>query len=105
MPRTGWAVTLGGSANALPVRDGNAVRLLIDNENAWGHVSDAQVKATSSINIMQLEFDMPPAYHPAPPNEQSEIVLSFDRPVDPLNPRKLNSNRLPAQTHFARSSC
>jgi hypothetical protein len=28
---TGWTVTLGGSPNATPVRDGKAVRLFIDN--------------------------------------------------------------------------
>ena len=86
---TNWTVTLGGSGNATPVRDGNAVRFLIDNETAWGHAKDAMLGATASINAMQLEFDAPPAYAAAPPNEQPAIVLSFGSPVDPLNPRKV----------------
>jgi phosphatidylserine/phosphatidylglycerophosphate/cardiolipin synthase-like enzyme len=85
----GWTVTLGGSASALPVREGNAVRFLIDNEAAWGHVADAMEGAVSSIDVMQLEFDVPPEYLAAPPSEQPEIVLSFDAPVDPQTPRKV----------------
>ena len=84
-----WTVTLGGSGNATPVRDGNAIRFLIDNETAWGHIKDAMVGATASINAMQLEFDAPPAYDAARANERPEIVLSFGSPVDPLNPRKV----------------
>jgi hypothetical protein len=86
---TNWTVTLGGSGSATPVRDGNAVRLLIDNEAAWGHIKDAMIGATASINAMQLEFDSPPDYNPAPPSERPEIVLSFGSPVDPLSPRKV----------------
>ncbi len=90
---TGWTVTLGGSPNATPVRDGNAVRFLIDNEAAWGYVATLMEGAVSSIDVMQLEFDVPPEYYAAPPEEQPEIVLSFDTPVDPENPRRVQDLR------------
>jgi phosphatidylserine/phosphatidylglycerophosphate/cardiolipin synthase-like enzyme len=89
---TGWTVTLGGSSAQLPVRDGNAVRVLIDNETAWGLIKDAMLAATTSIDVMQLEFDVPnvEALAGVDPEEPPEIVLSFADAVDPLNPRAVN---------------
>jgi phosphatidylserine/phosphatidylglycerophosphate/cardiolipin synthase-like enzyme len=84
---TGYTVTLGGSTAALPVTDGNAVRPLIDDEDAWGHVKDSMLGAITSIDVMQLEFDMPRGYNDAPDQEYPEIIVSFDGAVDPLNPR------------------
>ncbi len=86
---TGWTVTLLGSTQALPVRDGNAIRPLIDDEVAWGHLTEVINGATQFVNLMQLEFDVPHTYDPAPPQEQPEIVFSFSSPVDPVNPRKV----------------
>jgi hypothetical protein len=89
---TGWTVTLGGSPAALPVRDGNAIRVLIDNEAAWGHLKNKMLTAATSINVMQLEFDVPNIEGVAgvDPEEPPEIVLSFAGPVDPLKPRAVN---------------
>jgi phosphatidylserine/phosphatidylglycerophosphate/cardiolipin synthase-like enzyme len=84
---TRWTVTLNGSSEAVPVREGNAVRMMIDNETAWGHVKDRMLAAMTSINVMQLEFDVPQNYDPAPPLEHPEIVVSFGSPVPPDNPR------------------
>jgi len=56
---TGWTVTLGGSTNVRPVREGNAVRLLIDNEAAWGYVADAMEGATASIDVMPNSTCLP----------------------------------------------
>jgi hypothetical protein len=67
----GWTVTLGGSAAALPVRDGNALRLLIDNEAAWAHIKESIASATTSIDVMQLEFDVV-----LPENPESLILLT-----------------------------
>jgi len=82
----GFTVTLGGKG-AMPVRSGNAIQLLVDNETAWGSVADAIVHSTKSIDIMQLEFDVPPEFNPAPSQESPEIVLSFDKPLDALHQR------------------
>jgi phosphatidylserine/phosphatidylglycerophosphate/cardiolipin synthase-like enzyme len=84
---TGWPVTLPGSTAGLPIRDGNAVLPLIDDEDAWKHVSDSMRGAASSINVMQLEFDMPPAFNAGPNLESPEIVAAFDGLVDSLSPR------------------
>ncbi|MFM0330096.1 phospholipase D-like domain-containing protein [Paraburkholderia strydomiana] len=94
---TGFTVTLGGEKNpdgspkARPVREGNAVRLLIDNESAWGHLKDVMEGAASEINVMQLEFDVPPEFHVAESAEQPEIVFSFGSPVDPVAGRKVDT--------------
>jgi phosphatidylserine/phosphatidylglycerophosphate/cardiolipin synthase-like enzyme len=83
----GFAVTLGGTGTAQPVRTGNAIQPLVDDELAWGQVADAMVHATASIDLMQLEFDIPREFNAAPPQESPEIVLSFDRPIDALHLR------------------
>jgi hypothetical protein len=86
---SGWTVTLLGSAQALPVRDGNTIRILVDDEDAWSYLESMISGATTSFNLMQLEFDIPGTYDPAPPQERPEIVISFGSPVDPAQPRKV----------------
>jgi hypothetical protein len=83
----GWAVSLPGTKNALPIRNGCALQMLIDDKVAWQHVSDAMRGALISISVMQLEFDMPREFNAAPPEEFPEIVLAFDSAsFDPANP-------------------
>ncbi len=89
---SGWTVTLLGSAAALDVRAGNAVLPLVDDEEAWGHVKDQIAGATTSINVMQLQLDVPKKYDATPSNEAPEIVLSFGSAIDPVSPRQLDSN-------------
>ncbi len=85
---TNWTVTLLGlGAKPAPVREGNAVRVLIDNQTCWAYLKDKLLAATTSINLMQLEFDMPPFFDPSISAEHPEIVLSFGSDVDPDNPR------------------
>lgn len=88
----GWTVTLLGSAEALDVRAGNAVIPLVDDEEAWGHVKEQISGATTSINVMQLQLDVPKKYDAIAANEDPEIVLSFGSPIDPVNPRQLDAN-------------
>ncbi len=73
----GWAVSLPGTTNALPVRAGNAVRALVDDELAWGHVAAAMKDATKSISVMQLTLDMPAFYNSVATAEHPETVLAF----------------------------
>jgi len=84
----GWAVSLPGpgAGNALQIRNGNALRPLIDDQVAWQHVSDAMRGAQKTISVMELELDMPREYNPAPPQEYPEIVLVFDAAFNPANP-------------------
>ncbi len=89
---SGWTVTLLGSPAALDVRAGNAVLPLTDDEEAWGHVKDQISGATTSVNVMQLQLDVPPKYDANPANEAPEIVLSFGSAIDPVTPRHLDAN-------------
>ena len=73
----GWAVSLPGTTNALPVRAGNAMRALVDDELAWGHVAGAMKDATKSISVMQLTLDMPAFYNSVATAEHPETVLAF----------------------------
>ncbi|HEY6313624.1 MAG TPA: phospholipase D-like domain-containing protein [Streptosporangiaceae bacterium] len=86
----GWAVTLPGTTNALPIRSGNAVRLLVDDEVAWSHVADVVKKAKQSISVLQLELDLPRAYEVNPADEVPEIILAFPESFDPNQPTTLN---------------
>jgi phosphatidylserine/phosphatidylglycerophosphate/cardiolipin synthase-like enzyme len=83
---SGLLVTLGGSQAVLPLRAGNALRFLIDDEEAWAYTNKSLLGATGSIDVMQLEFDMPSAFDPSPLVEFPEIVLAFDGAVDPPRP-------------------
>jgi phosphatidylserine/phosphatidylglycerophosphate/cardiolipin synthase-like enzyme len=82
---TGWAVSLPGSTNALPIRNGNALRPLIDDQTAWGHVAQAITGAQKSILVMQLTFDLPKLDADVI-DADPEIVLSFPASFDPANP-------------------
>ncbi len=89
---SGWTVTLLGSTAALDVRAGNAVTPLVDDEEAWAYLRQQLAGASTSINVMQLQLDVPKAYDANAANEAPEIVLSFGSPIDPVNPRHLDPN-------------
>jgi phosphatidylserine/phosphatidylglycerophosphate/cardiolipin synthase-like enzyme len=88
---SGWAVTLGGSDKVRPVRDGNTVLPLVDDQDAWNHVKDSMAGATNSIDVLQLEFDVPKEYDPDESNEKPEVVISFGDPFDPAQGRQVGS--------------
>jgi phosphatidylserine/phosphatidylglycerophosphate/cardiolipin synthase-like enzyme len=87
---SGWAVSLPGTTNALPIRSGNAVRLLVDDEVAWTRVAEAMKGAKSSISVMELDLDMPRAYNADQKSEVPEIILEFPASFDPNNPTALD---------------
>jgi phosphatidylserine/phosphatidylglycerophosphate/cardiolipin synthase-like enzyme len=76
---TGFLVTLGTGTPAF-LSSGNAVKLLIDNVDAWGHVSRLFLDATSEIQLMQLDFDVPPKFSPFPLAEKPMLVFHFGEP-------------------------
>lgn len=86
----GFPITLGGSSLVAPVRDGNGVRMLIDDAVAWKHIATSLDNATTSISMMQLELDVPQTYNADATQEHPEIVLAFATPIDPKNPPKTN---------------
>jgi phosphatidylserine/phosphatidylglycerophosphate/cardiolipin synthase-like enzyme len=78
----GWAVSLPGTTNALPVRNGNALRALVDNKVAWDEVATAISAAESSVSVMQLTVDVPRTYNADATHEEPEIVLKFPDAFD-----------------------
>jgi phosphatidylserine/phosphatidylglycerophosphate/cardiolipin synthase-like enzyme len=88
---TGWTVTLGGSSNALPVRDGNGIVPLVDDHDAWQHIADSMNNAQSVINVMQLEFDVPDNYVADDTKEKPNVVIAFGDPFDPATGRVVDS--------------
>ena len=87
---SGWAVSLPGTTNALPVRKGNAVRLLVDDKLAWEHVAAAMSSAQKAISVMQLEMDIPRKFNATQSQERPEIILSFPDTYDTLHPTSLD---------------
>ncbi len=87
---SGWAVSLPGTTNALPVRKGNAVRLLVDDKLAWEHVAAAMSSAQKAISVMQLEMDIPRKFNATQSQERPEIILSFPDTYDTLHPTALD---------------
>lgn len=77
--------TLTGQAKF--VSEGNAIKLLIDGEEAFGRVADEIKLANHSINMTQLFFGVP-KFHPQnedldpennAPFEKAELVFRFDK--------------------------
>jgi hypothetical protein len=87
----GLLVTLG-TGMASFVSTGNAIRLLIDNVEAWGHLARLFAGATSSIEFMQMEFDVPDEFEPDPGAERPVAVFGFGSPVPtPTALRQVNA--------------
>jgi phosphatidylserine/phosphatidylglycerophosphate/cardiolipin synthase-like enzyme len=74
---TGWAVTLPGTSNALPVWEGTALQAFVDDKTAWSAVNAAMKNATNTISVMQLALDMPRSYQANAADESPEVVLDF----------------------------
>ncbi len=74
---SGWAVTLGlPAATPIPyLSQNNAVRPLVDSEEAWGYVADRLDAAATEVDILQLELDVPHKDEPG-------IVLKFASKLD-----------------------
>ena len=79
---TGWAVTLPGTSNALPVREGTALQAFVDDKTAWSAVNSAMKNAKSAISMMQLALDMPRSYQANAADESPEVVLDFPDSFD-----------------------
>jgi phosphatidylserine/phosphatidylglycerophosphate/cardiolipin synthase-like enzyme len=88
---SGWAVSLPGTTNALPVRKGNAVRFLVDDKLAWEHVAKVMTAAEKSINVMQLEMDLR-KFNATQSQERPEIILEFPQTYDTLHPTPLDGS-------------
>jgi phosphatidylserine/phosphatidylglycerophosphate/cardiolipin synthase-like enzyme len=76
----GLLVTLGSGTPSF-VSTGNAITLLIDNVEAWTHLGRLFSGATSSIEFMQMEFDVPEDFEPNPGDEKPVAVFDFGPPV------------------------
>ena len=79
---TGWAVTLPGTSNVLPVREGTALQAFVDDKTAWSAVNSAMKNAKSAISMMQLALDMPRSYQANAADESPEVVLDFPDSFD-----------------------
>ena len=87
---TGFLVTLGTGTPQF-VTAGNEVQLLVDNVDAWGHISATWRRATSSIDFTQLRFFTPTAT-PNSQNENPVLVFGFASPVPTAaQPRKVSA--------------
>jgi phosphatidylserine/phosphatidylglycerophosphate/cardiolipin synthase-like enzyme len=77
---TGWLVTLGTGTPTPPVRRGNAIGLLVDNVAAWKRVAKVINEANSSIELMQLFFEVPATFNQNVAGEDPAMVLEFGPP-------------------------
>ena len=88
------------SGKAKFVSEGNAIKLLIDGEEAFGRVADEIQKAQHSINMTQLFFGVP-KFDPEneaidsetnEPKEKAQLVFKFDetKPPIPVEPYPAN---------------
>lgn len=80
------------------VSEGNAIKLLIDGEEAFGRVADEIKRAENAINMTQLFFQIPHKFDKAnedidpatkEPREKPNLVFKFDPntlPIQPVDP-------------------
>jgi phosphatidylserine/phosphatidylglycerophosphate/cardiolipin synthase-like enzyme len=88
------------------VSDGNAVKLLVDGEEAFGRIADDIKGAEKSIDLTQLFFSVPEDFHhdneaidPATkePKEKAKLVFKFSpAPLVPIDPLVPNAPKDPA---------
>jgi phosphatidylserine/phosphatidylglycerophosphate/cardiolipin synthase-like enzyme len=99
---TGWAVSLPGTSNALPVWEGTALQALVDDKTAWREVNTSMKNATNAISVMQLSLDMPRSYQTNAADESPEVVLdfpdSFDGTTSPTTANDLTTFPRPERT-------
>lgn len=68
--------------------DGNAVKLLVDGNEAFGRVADDIRAAKHSVNITQLFFALPPDFNAQAKDEKPALVFKFfNPPLEPRNPQ------------------
>jgi hypothetical protein len=86
-----WWATLGTGAPSRLTRS-NAVRWLVDNEDAWGHTQDV-ISRAQTLDIMQLSIEME-EFSTSLHTEKPRIVLQFDptNPLTALNRRKMDDD-------------
>lgn len=92
--RDGLLVTLMTGTTAF-VSDGNALKVLIDGEEAFGRVVDelerlqqpAQAALPHRVDITQLFFDRPPVFDTNPAKEEPRLIFRFVPPqIVPSSP-------------------
>jgi phosphatidylserine/phosphatidylglycerophosphate/cardiolipin synthase-like enzyme len=98
---TGWLVTKGTGAASPPVTKNNAVGLLIDNVEAWGKVTDLIGNAESSIDLMQLRYEIADEFSEDPNEEDPKVVLRFGAPLSATQLRKVDDKDLRAERLLA----
>jgi phosphatidylserine/phosphatidylglycerophosphate/cardiolipin synthase-like enzyme len=86
-----WWATLGTGAPARLSRS-NAIRWLVDNEDAWGHTQDV-ISRAQTLDIMQLSIELE-EFSTALHTEKPRIVLAFDptKPLDALHRRSMDDD-------------
>ncbi|MDN3358541.1 phospholipase D-like domain-containing protein [Actinomadura sp. DC4] len=98
---SGWLVTKGTGAASPPVTRNNAVKLLIDNVEAWGKIIDLVEHAESSIDLMQLRYEIADEFSEDPNAESPNLVLQFGTPLSATQLRKVNDKDLRAERLLA----
>ena len=91
---------------ALYVSNGNALKLLVDGEEAFGRIADDIGGAEESISATQLFFSVPEEFHhdneaidpqTKKPKEMAKLVFKFSAaPLVPIDPLVPNSPKDPA---------
>lgn len=97
-----WATLRSGAPSRQT--DGNAVRWLADNVDAWGRVAHV-MKTATVLDVMQLDIHVD-KFHAKLTDEKPQIVLEFDptkpfniaapRPMDPLTDARIERLMLDA---------
>jgi phosphatidylserine/phosphatidylglycerophosphate/cardiolipin synthase-like enzyme len=91
---TGFLVTLGTGKHPL-LSKGNAVHLLVDNEQALAHVAKLLAGAKSTIRLTQLNFQVPSGFKEKPEDEDPALVLAFDPELTAASRRKVGDKDHP----------
>src|SRR4051794_22102208 len=98
---SGWLVTKGTGAASPAVTKNNAVKLLVDNVEAWGKIIDLIDHAESSIDLMQLRYEIADEFSEDPNEEDPNLVLQFGTPLSATQLRKVNDKDLRAERLLA----
>jgi len=89
---TGWLVTLGKGEPTPDRRDGNALGVLVDDVQAWQRIAKLFRESTTSIELMQLSFDVPGDFNADTAQEDPQMVLQFaDPPPTVAQPRRVSA--------------
>jgi phosphatidylserine/phosphatidylglycerophosphate/cardiolipin synthase-like enzyme len=91
------------TGNAKFVSEGNAIKLLIDGEEAFGRVADEIKRAENAINMTQLFFSVPDKFdkdnealnEKGEPKEKAKLIFKFDPTTLPIVPIDHSPESLP----------